>query len=346
VYATCIKIRELNLALRAYVRLTRLQHLHHQNYKLTPLPDASNSVSLGREMLSKDTFPENARTPCFPQLPPEIWMNIFQFHTSLTHLWTTCRQVSSTLRACVEHTFSTLYLEDIHILFYVDRYNPGDRARFQVGVGFGRLGTGESKELAWFSEEKEIERTEQKRILNDNPARIIRWEQNIGKMKPEFPAYTIRIGTMINDTALPGLKVDVKKREISFEWRKALDLFFREEVRRETLYTRWKAESALPLGLGQVQDPEIVQFGMRRLARRTRVHEAYAHDERMAWATASLQHFRPGPAAILSPDLPGAGPDEKWFGSADIVQDMYLDEAICLNRIQNRLRDAGAIEER
>jgi hypothetical protein len=273
-------------------------------------------------------------------------MNIFQFHTSLTHLWTTCRQVSSTLRACVEHTFSTLYLEDIHILFYVDRYNPGDRARFQVGVGFDRVGTGESKELAWFSEEKEIERTEQKRILNDNPARIIRWEQNIGKMKPEFPAYTIRIGTMVNDTALPGLKVDVKKREISFEWRKALDFFFREEVRRETLYTRWKAEGALPLGLGQVQDPEIVQFGMRRLARRTRLREAYVQDEGMAWATASLQHFRRGPAGSLPPDLPGAGPDEKWFGSADIVLDLYLDEGVCLNRIQNRLRHAGAIEER
>jgi hypothetical protein len=297
-------------------------------------------------MLSKETFPENARTSCLPQLPPEIWMNIFQFHTSLTHLWTTCRQVSSTLRACVEHTFSTFFLEDIHILFYVDRYNLGDRVRFQVGVGFDRVGTGESKELAWFSEENEIERTEQKRISNDNPARIIRWEQNIGKMKPEFPAYTIRIGTMVNDTALPGLKVDVKKREISFEWRKALDFFFREEVRRETLYTHWKAEGALPLGLGQVQDPEIVQFGMRRLARRTRVREAYAHDERMAWATASLQHFRRGPAGSLPPDLPGAGPNGKRFGSADIVLDLYLDEAICLNRIQNRLRDAGAIEER
>jgi hypothetical protein len=273
-------------------------------------------------------------------------MNIFQFHTSLTHLWTTCRQISSTLRACVEKTFSEFFLDDAHILFYVDRFNPGGRVRFQVGVGFDRVGTGDSKELAWFSEEKEIERTEQKRIWNDNPARMKRWEQNIGKMKPEFPNYTIRIGTMVNDTVLPGLKVDVEKREISFEWRKALDLFFREEVRRETLYTRWKAEGALPLGLGQVQDPEIVQFGMRRLARRTRLCESYAHDERMAWAIASLQHFRLGPAANLPPDLPGAGPDEKWFGSANIVHDLYLDEAICLNRIQNRLRHVGAIEER
>jgi hypothetical protein len=336
---------------RTTSRATRLRQARQapaslSSLQITTTPRCIQLSILGPKMPSKDAFPENARTPCLPQLPPEIWMNIFQFHTSLTHLWTTCRQVSSTLRACAEHAFSTFFLGDVHILFSLDRYDLGDRPRFQVGVGFDQVGTGESKELAWFNEEKGIERTEQERIPNEHPGRMKRWEQNIGKMKPEFPGYTIRIGTMINDTALPGLKADVEKREISFEWRKALDLFFREEVRCETLYTRWKAEGALPLGLGQVQDPEIVQFGMRRLARRTRLREAYAHDERMAWATASLQHFRPGPAAILSPDLPGAGPDEKWFGSVDIVQDLYLDEAICLNRIQNRLRDAGAIEER
>jgi hypothetical protein len=66
----------------------------------------------------------------------------------------------------------------------------------------------------------------------------------------------------------------------------------------------------------------------------------------MAWATASLQHFKRGLAGSLPPDLPGAGTDEKGFGSADVVLDLYLDEAICLNRIQNRLRNAGAIEER
>jgi hypothetical protein len=302
--------------------------------------------TLGPEMLSKETFPEDARTSRLPQLPPEIWMNIFQFHTSLTHLWTSCRQVSSTLRACAEHTFSTFFLSDIHILFYLNRYNLGDRVQFRLGVGFDRVGTGESKELAWFSEEKEIERTEQERTRNDNPGRIKRWEQNIGKMKPELPDYTIRIDTMVNDTALPGLKVDVEKREISFEWRKALDLFFREEVRRETLYTRWKAEGALPLGPGKVQDPELVQFGMRRLARRTRLRETYAHDERMAWATASLQHFSLGPGGSLPSDLPGAGLGEKWFGSVNVVYDLYLDESTCLNRIQRKLELAGTIKER
>jgi hypothetical protein len=213
-------------------------------------------------------------------------------------------------------------------------------------VTFDRVGTGESEEFAWFSERTRIDGTALDETLVTHPVRMKRWEDNIEKLKPELPNYTIRIGTMVNDTAIPGLSVDVKKREIVFKWRKALDLFFREETHREALWTRWKAEGGLPLHPGREQDDQIVRFGMRRLTRRARLREAYAHDEQMLWAIASLQHFSLGVNATLLPDLPGAGLGEKWFGSVNMVQELYLDETNCFNRIQARLAQEGTKEER
>ena len=211
---------------------------------------------------------------------------------------------------------------------------------------FDRVGTGESKEFAWFSENEPIYGITPKKPHVTHPARMKRWEDNIQKLKPELPNYTIRIGNMINDTALPGLSVDVKSREIKFEWRKALDLFFREETHRETLWARWKAEGGLPLHTGREPDDEIVRFEMRRRTRRARLREAYARDEQMLWAIASLQHFSLGLNATLLPDLPGAGLGEKWFGSVNRVQELYLDETSCFNRIQARLAKEGTEDDR
>jgi hypothetical protein len=64
----------------------------------------------------------------------------------------------------------------------------------------------------------------------------------------------------------------------------------------------------------------------------------------MLWAIDSLKHFEQYGAASgnaralkLDPDIPGAGLGEKWFGSISLVQELYLDEWSCMNRIDTKI---------
>jgi hypothetical protein len=301
-----------------------------------------------------------------------VWINIFRYHTDLAHLWNVCRRVSSPLRACVEHTFGEHFLKDVHIDFQLEKYNLGGKSkRPEVFTTFAHRGKGEEKEIAWYKDER-LEMSTAREISLQDKCRgrgadlqahqyrkvTRRWEENVNNYKAEMPNYVIRIGDLVNDTELPGLRFDSAEREIQFEWREMLQLFFREHERLQTMKDEFNARTATKiqgnnarLMKGEKLMPSdypppwsSAEAEMRKEVRRTRLKEHYRDDERMIWAIDSLKHFEHyGPAKgdakalKLNPDLPGAGLGEKWFGSFNLVQELYLDEWSCMHRIDTKV---------
>ncbi|KAL5115121.1 hypothetical protein ACEQ8H_006957 [Pleosporales sp. CAS-2024a] len=279
------------------------------------------------------------------ELPSEVWINIFSHHADAAHLWIACRRISSTLRWCAESAFASYFLSHVRIDFQLEKYNLGGKTkRPSVPVTFHRLGKGSEKSVAWFRDTRPQASAGFSQMMS-------RWEENVHNMRPEMPNYTISICGIVNDTALPGLAIDVDQREIQFQWRPMLQLFFREIARLETLKTVWQKDTArrirrnnARLASGQKLMPAdypqawpAAEADMRKQIRRARLKECYADNERMLWAIDSLKHFEQcgsSNAARVDPDLPGAGLGEKWFGSVNLVQELYLDEWSCMHRIE------------
>jgi len=302
-----------------------------------------------------------SKRPLCPSLPPEIWCIIFRYHRDLPHLWLTCRRVSSTLRACVEFAFADYFLHDVNIAFQLEKYNLGGKSkRPEVPVTFERLGKQKEKDIAWFRDtrpESTVCEGSGKRAQEQFRKTMQRWRENVGLWRPEMPNYTITIRGIVNDTALPGLEIDVEAREIRLEWRKMLHLFYREHERQHTLKTAWHAKTAKQirannarLAKGEQLMPSdypqpwaSAEAQIRKEVRRARLKESYSDDEQMLWAIDSLKYFEEYGAASgnakalnVHPDLPGAGLGEKWFGSLNLVQELYLDEWSCMHRIDTK----------
>jgi hypothetical protein len=105
-------------------------------------------------MASKTTSRSSDLRPPCPQTP-EVWVHIFSQHSDPAHLWTACRCISSTLRACAEYAFAEYFLPDVHIDFQLEKYNLGGNSkRPEVSVVFDRLGKLDDKELVWFKEKQ------------------------------------------------------------------------------------------------------------------------------------------------------------------------------------------------
>ncbi|KAF2820960.1 hypothetical protein CC86DRAFT_397517 [Ophiobolus disseminans] len=295
-------------------------------------------------------------------LPPEIWISILSFHTDLAHLWNTCRRVSSTLRACVEYAFAEHFISDIHIDFQLEKYNLGGKSkRPEIPVTFDRLGKGGDKHIAWFSDTRPVNTVCDgggKKSQEQYVTIMQRWDENVRVSRPEMPNYTINIHGIVNDTTLPGLEIDVHQRAIQFEWRKMLQLFYREHERLHYLKDVWHTKTAKQirannarLAKGEKLMPSdfpqpwsSAEAELRKQVRRARLKESYCDDERMLWALDSLKHFEQYGSASgnattlkLDPDLPGAGLGEKWFGSLNLVQELYLDEWSCMHRIDTKI---------
>ena len=314
-------------------------------------------------MATKNSSLSCIRVSRCPSLPPEVWINVFSYHTDLAHLWLACRRVSSTLRACVEYAFAEYFLYDVCIDFQLEKYNLGGRSkRPEVPVTFDRLGKCSDKEMAWFSDKRPQDTI---RDGNGNATKaqehliktMRRWEENVHGWKPEMPNYTISICGIVNDTALPGLKINIQEREIRFEWRKMLHLFFREHEQFHALKHVWQAETAKRIRANNArlakreklmptdfpQPWSTAEAEIRKQVRRARLKDSYNNDEQMLWAIDSLKHFEQYGAASdsakalkLNPDLPGAGVGEKWFGGVNLVQELYLDEWSCMHRIDTK----------
>lgn len=309
--------------------------------------------------MKKVPSPVPIREPLCPSLPPEIWINILRYHTDLAHLWTVCRLVSPGLRACAEQAIGYYFLDDVHIYFQLEKYNLGGKSkRPEISVRFDRRGKGADKHIAWYKDvtsEKELGASQTKKAQEQAKKVMQRWEENVDGWKPEMPNYVISIGDLVNDTALPGLEIDIKAGEICFEWKEMLRLFFREHARFLSLETKWRQQTARAiqannarLAQGQRLMPadlpapwSTAEFEIRKHIRRARLEEYYTEDEEMVWAIGSLKHFEQyGTASTksmialkLNVELPGAGLGEKWFGRVNLVQELYLDEWSCMHRI-------------
>ncbi|KAH5875018.1 hypothetical protein HBI91_060030 [Parastagonospora nodorum] len=281
------------------------------------------------------------------ELPPEVWINIFSYHTDAAHLWTACRRISSTLRWCAESAFAEYFLPHIHIDFQLEKYNLGGKSkRPEVPVTFSRLGKRHEQDMVWFKDARP------RHLVQQFDKMMTRWEENVRNWTPEMPNYTISICGAVNDTALPGLAIDVANREISFNWRDMLHLFYREHSHLHALKSAWhkqttarirqnnarlaKGEKLMP---GDYPQPwAAAEAEMRKSVRRARLKEHYKDDERMVWAIESLGCFeQSGTGGGVDPDLPGAGLGEKWFGCVNLVQELFLDEWSCEHRIEGKI---------
>ncbi|KAJ4289240.1 hypothetical protein N0V90_011582 [Kalmusia sp. IMI 367209] len=304
------------------------------------------------------------RTPQCPSLPPELWIRILTYNTDLTHLWTICRHVSSPFRAYTEQVFADSVIRNTYVDFHLEKYNLGGKSKrpevptsfsqFQLGLTLEKGGG--RKTMVCFQDHRrknEIaggKKKEYNRIME-------RWESNVKEWKPQMPNYTIRIGNIVNDTELPGLSVDIASRQIQFDWRQACTLFFREQALLRTLKSKWQAESEDTMKANQKRLAKgdhlsaadyplplaAAEIEMRKDIRRKRLREYHEENEEMVWAIESLKHFEnhgasrgSGKAFKLNPDLPGAGIGEKWFGSVNLVQELYLDEWSCMHRIDTK----------
>jgi len=56
------------------------------------------------------------------------------------------------------------------------------------------------------------------------------------------PTHTIRVKRLVNDTELPGLRVDYDKREVSFRWLDMFECLYREEAALVKSVTRFVKE--------------------------------------------------------------------------------------------------------
>ena len=318
-------------------------------------------------MEQRNTSPIMAQTRpshC-PSLPPEVWIRVLTYNTDLTHLWTVCRHVSSHFRAYTEQVFAESVIRNTYIDFQLEKYNLGGKSkRPEVPTSYARFAPsmkldhgGRDKAFVRFKDHRK------KREIGGGKKKdfdriMERWASNVRQWKPEMPNYTVRVGNLVNDTELPGLSIDVTAREIQFDWRCAFAFFFREEKLLRILQSKWETESEeimknnrerLAKGEKLTVDEYPMARGpaeahMRKQIRRKRLKEHYAANERMVWAIGSLEHFEnqsssygTGKAFKLNPDLPGTGIGEKYFGSVNLVQELYLDEWSCMHRIDTKV---------
>ena len=247
-------------------------------------------------------------------------------------------------------------------MFLLDRHNLGGKrgpAEPAIHVEFERLGKGKEEGTACFRGDFHGHRLVSS-LLKDKTKNVImrRWHENNEKRKPELPNYTICIGDMVNDTHIPGLVIDVEEYVIHFEWRGMLELFFREQARFQELKTICR-RSHPPIcqttpthkpkgGKSASAEPQLswqdMESELRRSVRRARLKEYYRDNVEMVWAIDSLKYFEKASSAKWSsesprmlPHLPGAGLGERWFGSTNLVQELYLDECSSTNRIETQM---------
>ncbi|KAJ8112786.1 hypothetical protein OPT61_g4924 [Boeremia exigua] len=252
----------------------------------------------------------------------------------------------------------------------LDRHNLGGKRgphEPAITLEFERISKGDEEAIAWFSghfrghkvvDPKMIDKT--KAVINQ------RWHENVKNRKPELPNYTITIGDMVNDTHIPGLVIASRDYTMQLDWRGMLELFFREQARLEALKARWLGRHASshqvvvskdkkgrkPVKAGSAASWRDIEADVRKDIRRIRLKEHYHDNAEMVWAIDSLKYFEKADSAKWSsespkmlPHLPGAGLGERWFGSTNLVQELYLDECSSMNRIDTQMRILNKLKD-
>jgi hypothetical protein len=351
---------------------------------LTPFPSSSSS------------------TPSPTSLPPELWIRILAYNTDLTHLWTACRRVSPAFRAFAEQAFADTHLRTARIYFHLDKYNLGGSSRRpEIVTKFARFEAGRDKARVHFrvagdkvevpefaiptkSSNKKSQESKSRiargssRGKSKTPALaaaagglhallLERWQQQVRDIRPECPNYVIQIGVMVNDTALPGLELELvqdSSASISFEWRGMLSAFFREQERLSRLADLWDcvpldtspesegvsperdvvlqlasgARAVAASGVAGIEPTVwtgklwgMAEKGFRRRIRRARLREWYEGDEKMVWAIQTMEYLE-GPPRLLK-DVPGGRVGEKFFQYMYLPEYLLMDEWSSLQRI-------------
>ncbi|KAF2708685.1 hypothetical protein K504DRAFT_467924 [Pleomassaria siparia CBS 279.74] len=316
--------------------------------------------------------PNVAHAPLCPSLPPEIWIRILSYHDDLTHLWSICRAVSPTFLAYSEQVFAEYILRDTYIDWALEKYNLGGKSRRpEMNVTFARFSSDAGKNVACFGAKSgaqleyggERQRKWRLKLGITEKSVMERWEERVRNSRPEQPNYTIRIGDMVNDTALPGLAFDSKNNEIRFEWRDMFGAFFREQLRFAALRKRWydnvarrlrQVENGEPLDAQDLYEPwSFAEVRITKQVRRARIREWYKEkgNEEMVWAVDSLEYYEKwkkddGMLTRSLGEIPGAGLGERWFGSTYWVQTLHMDEQDCLHRINVKvLAGSGGVND-
>jgi hypothetical protein len=190
-----------------------------------------------------------------PSLPLELWLLIFSQHTDPKHLWITGRQVCSAWRSEIPKVIAQKYLENpqmtqIHAscvsakakhlaclmgpLLVFSHYESKTRAVFEpFPREWGRtVNCSQECRDQFTSATNEGSRSFGFFQLG-RPTGPLSGEtclEEAGGRRCDIPPYQIWIKWDKTDTELPGLAVDFEKREISFEWQRMIELFYREVV--------------------------------------------------------------------------------------------------------------------
>jgi len=167
-------------------------------------------------------------------LPPELWLRVLRQHTEPEHLWTHCRQVSSAWRTEVHHIFRERYLQDP--IMTELRLHPDDEVHPNAKMHFDRFDT-EDDSRCVFTEEKNTSLLSAPSALQPSDPVWTKYVSNyLSRNDTEeelwrgfkYPAHSIRVKGIINDTELPGIRVDYDKGEVSFQWLPMFERLFRE----------------------------------------------------------------------------------------------------------------------
>lgn len=188
-----------------------------------------------------------------PYLPPEVLLNILSFavadgsYEQFVPVWNQARQVDRQWRSTVAYSYLNLLVRDTNkciIRFYCGRgFSQYASRRFEVETVFGssfevdmvfdRLDPGDKSRAVFKAHSVLISRRrfyELDELGEDFIADLFgRWQDGLLKYingwRYDNPPYRIGIDGVPNDTALPKLRFDREKREISFDWETMLDAF-------------------------------------------------------------------------------------------------------------------------
>lgn len=153
-------------------------------------------------------------------------------HDDLTHLWNTCRLVSTEFKQLTERIFVTRYLPRTTIFFLCNRsmvYHTID-AKVHLTAQperfhFLHVIDVDSKQKAVFTsgrvgDNETAPMQHMARLMQDDALRymVINLEHTVG------------IGQEVNDVHLPGLCVDAKLGRLEFDWKEFMSIFYAEEA--------------------------------------------------------------------------------------------------------------------
>ncbi|CAD6589886.1 MAG: hypothetical protein ASARMPREDX12_004065 [Alectoria sarmentosa] len=167
-----------------------------------------------------------------PYLPSEIRTMIVRSYgnttSDLTHLWTTCRLVSTEFKEVVESIFVKYHLPSTTLSF---AFSSNPWSVNQNGRHYPFEQTGEFRFLtispqdtrkAVFSSGRSFDLLDHLGYLGVVRGR--KYQRMLTR-----PRHAVKIADGVNDIHIPGMSVYSKRGTISFDWKALMSLFFAEE---------------------------------------------------------------------------------------------------------------------